>query len=318
MHMFFKNWRSSQPSLTTLAVLCLILGFQNCSSPNHFSGGLKSSGNGDGYGGMVHRFYYYDPITPCRQTDLAGHPLPNSAVFGDDSFHLVRSDCHDIPAQPLSSNEYQIDPANGSLAYQNQKYSPDLSAGLRVAESACPTGHNVIAGSTRTNLFADSQELLSSAWYRHPGLTPALSGSALGIPLYSLSRTDPAQLDKWRRLSQFPNILINRSYAISFLAQAGSTSSVYVMLYQTNGLDLQVSLDLATSASTIVGQAGVTGVQVTTQSVDAATSLVTVFFTPTVDPASPDLGVTPTDTAANASIRVTDVRLVDTANYCTP
>lgn len=152
----------------------------------------------------------------------------------------------------------------------------------------------------------------------HPGISRALSGSIAGIPLFSVTRSDPNQLDIWRRLTQFPNIFATKTYALSVVARAGSSPNLYVMMYQTNGFDVQVSVNVTTGAFTVVGQSGISGLHVQVQALDASTSFVTFFFTPTVNPGNPDIGFTSADTTVGSSVLITDVRLVNTADYCGP
>jgi hypothetical protein len=134
--------------------------------------------------------------------------------------------------------------------------------------------------------------------------------------MFSIARSDPTLLDQYRRLSQFPNIAAGPVYAFSFLASAKASSGAYVSLYQADGLDLQVSIALPSGTSTIVGQAGAANVVAQAQAIAGQASFITVFFSATVPPSNPDLGIMPIDATYGAAIDASDVELVDTADYC--
>lgn len=90
--------------LVILASGLVGVGFLNCSKTGGTagsaqstlgSGQLSGSGNGEGYGGMVAKYGYSNPTSPCSATNGQGIPLPNKEIdlYSDGSYLLSRNNC---------------------------------------------------------------------------------------------------------------------------------------------------------------------------------------------------------------------------------
>ena len=177
-------------AIFALAFAASMAAFQNCSKVDMRSDGAAAlnSGNGEGYSGKPTHYVYKDPLNPCA-ADASGVPLSNADLFDDGQLKLVRQNCADVAPRALAASEYAISGDGRAISFAGATFAPAASdAGPSLFAPRCPAGRALIANAVPANLFADSQNLLGLAWFRHLGIGVSLEGSIAGLPFFSIAR----------------------------------------------------------------------------------------------------------------------------------
>ena len=216
----------------------MTLAYQNCSnSPVPSNTSSVKLANGEGYSGKVGLYRRFDTQVPCTEKDRDGKPLSNEQIFYQSSFFggakepfVVRENCQDVNPAPIGSNAVNFD-AVGNLSFKGRAYENyQANADFQVLASACPSGKTPIIGALRTNLIVNSQDWTEQpvyqGWMWHSGIQALLNGSIKSLPAYTISRTDPAFPEEFRRISQLKQLKPNTEYAFSFLAKKGTRDSI--------------------------------------------------------------------------------------------
>lgn len=313
-------------SLVLVAVISLI-GYQNCSRILLVGQSEKASmgggGNGDGYEGKPDKIFVQNDMTmPCSEIGANGQPLPNREIFYYQSLsysYLVRRDCADIAPEKIQNADLQVDLTTNTVIYQGLTYSLQPPGDFSVVAASCPTGTSPIPSVTRTNLFADSQNLAGSSWWFHEGLEipPQLVGTIAGIPSWAVRRVGTL-MDFYRRARRIYNVTAGTQYALSYLVRSGTKQAVSIHLWQWQRSSYIFEVDLNNGAVTITDNQGITNPVVVTTPI-AGGYFITLYFTPQ---STWELDMGPTPQArypfgvAGDEVHVTAAQLETVSSYC--
>jgi len=302
--------------------------FQNCSNRsvqfhNHeqTSGTivLADSGNGEGYGGKLDRFEHRIPEEECLESGMNGQKLPNGQIFAYSTglVQIVREKCADISPRTLRNTEYTFDVA-GNIIYSGRTFAATAPGDFDTLAAACPIGRTPLPGAGRTNLLAESQNLMASNWGGPPipGLTVQLIGSLASLPLFSITRSDSGMLENWRRPAQNPSQIGNQDYVFSFFASPSASERALFISDQTGLQDLEIEFNLSTGASNILVSSGVSNVSTTSRPFGGGLFL-SVYFRPSVS-ANPHIGVASADQRLGSAIAATAYQLERVSAFCSP
>ena len=307
-----------------LLLLAVMLPFQNCSSALDFAGSSASratqegGGNGDGYQGKPTIYDHYSNASPCTDKGADGRALPNDQIFVfTNGAQNTRTACADIEPVALDVSQLVFSPDRSALTFQGQTFdSRPSETDFRVVKASCPSTMTPISSANRTNLFSDSQDLNGPSWsYAHGGTAAALHGSFLGLPSYLVSRPQTLPADEWwKRPSKLVTVAGGKKYAFSFLAAPGSVSVIRFNIWQYQGTDIALQVDLTTGTLTQLPTAGTVSYTYDI-SPRGGGQFVTIFFD-AVNGNELDIGVIPWTTNAGDSINTTAYQLESVESYC--
>ena len=307
-----------------LLLLAVTLPFQNCSSALDFAGSSSSratqdgGGNGDGYQGKPTIYDHYSSANPCPETGADGRALPNDQIF---VFTLgaqkTRTACADIEPVALDMSQIAFSRDRSTLTFQGETFaSRPAETDFKVVRASCPSTMSPIANASRTNLFADSQDLNGASWsYAHGGTSAALHGSFLGLPSFLVSRPQTLPADQWwKRPSKLVTVPGGKKYAFSFLAAPGSVSVIRFNIWQYQGTDIALEVDLTTGALTQLPTPG-TGSYTYDITPKGDGQFVTIYFD-AINGNELDIGVSPWTTNQGDSINTTAYQLESVESFC--
>jgi hypothetical protein len=194
---------------------------------------------------------------------------------------------------------------------------------------ACP-GNRSFNGVIPSNLWQSPFSVSAPDWYFQPGIGSEFFGVIEALPRFRITRNDPAYPELWRRVSQFPTLQSNSTYAFSSIVEPGNTSGVIFSFYRFGGLTgAPQGFDYRYKSATGVSElyeynSQAQNISFKTQTYGRAI-LLTVFFTPMGQTnsweigISPDVGASPTGVGAVGDfvyLTGTSMALVD--QYCSP
>ena len=329
-----KLARTQKNILRTIAlsviVLPLLLAFQNCTPSQTFEGRTTSqmspgNGNGDFYGGKP-ILYSHFAADSCRETGRDGKPLPNSQILAPKAgqYKLVRSDCADLNAIDLSPSSVQV--TGNDVVYEGRSYAlATIKDDFSVIAANCPAGRTLKPSASRVNLIPNAQNMLdTSTWWNHEGVLTSLSDTLAGLPAFTIRRNDPTRLDYWRRAHPDLTLAPNKTYAVSFLARAGTVGEMYFSTSQGSSV-ISAAVDIATGSTRVFEQQQITLISSESRTIGSSRYYTLFISTAAALPQIPGafgFGPNGLDAGSNDVSRVGDSviistpQLEDVASYC--
>lgn len=276
--------------------------FTSCDSLIKTKGDPSSrapKGNGDFYAGKTSIYTYTDPAAPCAQVGASGQPFANRQIQYNAATlaaYLVRDNCADLEPVLLPPADYVVDPIAQTISYQGQSFALQNDfTDEDIVPLACPAGLTP-NGLRPANLFASSLNLTGGPWSINPGITSSLFGSISALPRFQIFRNDPALLDFYRRISQYPTLPGATQYAISFLVSQGNTDSATIFYWEANGREAVGHLDFATLQTQITYQPGFNPGEVSISATPYGNGyMLTMFLLKTSASSAPEIGISATN-----------------------
>lgn len=287
-----KNIRMIRTTTVFLSLMLCAFSFQNCTHQN-FHGDAQntpfnSASNGDSYPGKPGYYLQDDPNNPCHQLSKLGNPFPKNEIFlSGGKYSLVRENCRDIEPVMIDPSQITVNP-DDTIAFNGSTYNPraDLSEYDKTAP-ACKSGQSI--NMALGNLYANPLDLSAPVWQTHPEFPAALSGSISALPRHLVGFNNPAYLDDWERVSQYPVMSNGKDYVVSFLIEKGSVGYASIQ-YAGRNDQFVVVIDLNAGTSYTEWTKGNPNVSSSVKPYDAGYVL-SVYFTSDASGPNGDIGV---------------------------